>query len=41
MLFAIRTHFALLCSEGTQVASVCMVDMLHCYLHEEQELRKL
>lgn len=41
MLFPMRTHFASLCSEGTQVAAACMVDMMHCYLYKEPELREL
>lgn len=41
MFFAMRTHFAFVCSEGTQVAAVCTVDMMHLYLYKELELREL
>lgn len=41
MFFALRTHFAFVCSEGTQVAAVYTVDMMHCYLYKEPELRQL
>lgn len=41
MFFATRTHFVFLCLEGTQVAAVRMVDVMHCYLYKEMELREL
>jgi len=39
--FSMRTHFSFLCSEGTHVEAVCTVDMVHCYLYKEPELREI